>query len=473
MYSCECKTGYTGLNCEDIYNACELKPCKHNTKCTDLTNGDYKCDCDAGYSGKNCEIDVDNCVNNQCANNSTCLDGVNSYKCQCKIGYTGQYCDIPLNPCNSLPCMFNSTCKSTGFLYYCECRVGYTGRNCEIKFKPCEKQPCGLYGDCVELDDGYKCMCRAGYTGKNCLQNLNECDLVPNVCWNNATCVDLDPSSNKMKFGYFCDCSSVISGKYAGQNCSIKLDLCLTSSLKCRNNSTCVSYLAENNEQDFYCECKRGFAGKFCEFETSIRLDSTYFLQYYLNKSTNGLFKSFENVGYDLVSLLNDNYNDSVDHLKLKFDFKIKLHEFKNNLEPLISLKLMNNMTIELVINNNFIEIYLNSQLNEMNLPFLKLHELNWHSIEIFIKLNFIQITYKTQNFSFNKKFSFKPSTNFGSILSQHNETNNNLQLISFSIGKYLNDENENYAEICIRDLKMNDYYMFLNDSNVKYGCTK
>ncbi len=473
MYACECKGGYKGVNCEEIFNPCELKPCKHNTKCIDLMNGDYKCDCDrSGYIGRNCDIDVNDCISSQCTNNSTCIDGINSYKCQCKFGYTGQFCEIPLNPCISLPCMNNSTCKSTGFLYSCECNYGYTGRNCDIKLKPCEKLPCGLHGTCVEIDDTYKCICNSGYTGNNCLQNLNECENNHNICENNSTCIDLDPSTNKRKLGYICDCSTISKQqqlKYGGQNCSIKLDICSTNDNYCSNNSTCVSYLNDHNQQqDFYCRCKPGFAGKYCELNTLITLDSKYYLDYQLTNENKNLIKSndgLENINDLIISLLNENKESTNidDYLKIKFDFKLNLYKHRNYESPLCSVKLQNNITIELKINKNFIEIYLNSQLNEMNLPFL--NDSNWHSIEIFFKLNFIQIIYKIRGYIFNKKFSFKPTTS--KLIG-----NNNLQLTSFIIGKYLIDDG-NLMEACIRDLKLNDNYLFLNDSNIQYGCIK
>ncbi|XP_015437458.1 PREDICTED: pikachurin-like [Dufourea novaeangliae] len=54
-YSCTCKYGYVGRNCENILKQCEvLVPCMYGGSCTDL-HGSYKCDCRLGYNGRDCE----------------------------------------------------------------------------------------------------------------------------------------------------------------------------------------------------------------------------------------------------------------------------------------------------------------------------------------------------------------------------------------------------------------------------------
>lgn len=54
-YSCICKYGYVGRNCENVLKQCDLlKPCKNGGSCTDL-HGSYKCDCRLGYNGQDCD----------------------------------------------------------------------------------------------------------------------------------------------------------------------------------------------------------------------------------------------------------------------------------------------------------------------------------------------------------------------------------------------------------------------------------
>lgn len=571
-YKCDCELGYTGKDCSILTDNCMIatdntpgislfkSKCQNGGKCINLVNN-YKCDCDStGYTGKNCEINVDDCVDNKCENNSTCIDGLKNYKCKCLAGFTGVYCDIDINECESMPCLNNATCwqnkppfgPNNTQPYWCECPIGFTGKYCEIKINYCEQQPCGMNGYCIDLKTSYKCECKSGYTGKNCLQNINECELNITLCEHGSKCIDLDPNTNRYQYGYVCDCSTINydesnnnSVKYAGQNCSIKLDMCLNENIsrQCKNNSTCVSYLKLNSQhgnseysiiidelQDFYCKCNQGYAGKYCELNTLIRLDSSYYLEQNLNmlllkhgSNKNSLITSSRNENENEMSFIEslidgssgseseyiDGFNFG-EYVTLRFDFKLNLYHHKQYRSPLIYLKLVNNMTIELIINKNFIEIYLNNQLNEANLPFILSnyaeYKQSWHSIDIFIKYNFIEIIYSINNLKFNKKFYFKPVTklNFDSLKEQttsnnekidsNNNNKNNIQLQSFIIGKFFNpmylvasntndydgDEsvfatnNNNFnMEACIRDLKLNDFYLFLNNSNIKYGCSK
>ena len=71
-------TDNTGCICK---NACdELYPCKNNSTCVS-TLGDYTCNCKEGYSGKNCDIIICNGV--ECPDNSSCVNGT----CTCNKCY--------------------------------------------------------------------------------------------------------------------------------------------------------------------------------------------------------------------------------------------------------------------------------------------------------------------------------------------------------------------------------------------------
>ncbi len=62
-YSCACRTGLTGKNCDSDINECELTPliCAKTSKCNN-TFGSYFCSCDPGYTGKVCDIDINECA---------------------------------------------------------------------------------------------------------------------------------------------------------------------------------------------------------------------------------------------------------------------------------------------------------------------------------------------------------------------------------------------------------------------------
>jgi len=69
---------------------CIPDPCYFG-KCTDGVNS-YTCQCKPGYTGKNCNLDIDECLPKPCYH-GTCYNGENSYMCQCAPGYKGKNCD--------------------------------------------------------------------------------------------------------------------------------------------------------------------------------------------------------------------------------------------------------------------------------------------------------------------------------------------------------------------------------------------
>lgn len=79
-------------------NECNKMPCLYGGKCVDL--GDvkrgehyYKCDCKPGFTGVNCETNINECDPSPCVNGGHCIDGVNDYTCKCPAGFTGKNCE--------------------------------------------------------------------------------------------------------------------------------------------------------------------------------------------------------------------------------------------------------------------------------------------------------------------------------------------------------------------------------------------
>lgn len=333
--------------------------------------------------------------------------------------------------------------------------TGFKGQNCEINIDECESLPCGSNGHCLDLINDFKCICKQGYTGQTCDQNLNECD--ENPCHNGAKCTDLDIIKQSNQYGYMCDCSTVKSNySYIGQNCSIRLDLCEQDEIKvqCKNYASCETIYNElEQKQDFNCICRDGFTGKYCELETIIHLDSSYYLEHSLIQS------------------------EEHEPFKIKFDFKTIIDDYQKS--PLLVLYL-DKFNLELVLNRYFIEInkyYKDLGFNQTLMPFLN-NDLThpWHSIEVSVKDNIIIIKYSNENITYDYSFTYKeqPPITFYNF----------YRAIIITIGKYYipqftkQDEfdieqlNEKYFEGCVKNIQLNEnQYLFLNNQSIKYGC--
>merc|ERR1719435_407319 len=91
--------GTTG-NCADI-NECNSGPCKNGGTCAN-SDGSYSCRCRRGWMGKNCNWDLNECnlAVDICWNGGTCANSDGSYSCRCRRGWMGKNCNWDLNECN-------------------------------------------------------------------------------------------------------------------------------------------------------------------------------------------------------------------------------------------------------------------------------------------------------------------------------------------------------------------------------------
>ena len=248
---CICSEGYTGEFCENstepvpttaslIVSGCLPSPCLNGGTCVTQTNGQFfGCFCKTGYTGVNCENTKNTtqtsfeCLQNLCMNSGTCVadDNGKFLGCFCANGYIGVFCETfqaTINPnntsfeCQQNPCMNGGTCVSlpNGTFFGCFCSTGYIGVYCETQkpvktvfktqfsmFAMCSPNPCMNGGTCIALGNGeyFGCFCSVGFIGTNCqtadptISALSGCS--PNPCMNSGTCVSL--TSGEF-YGCFC-----------------------------------------------------------------------------------------------------------------------------------------------------------------------------------------------------------------------------------------------------------------------------
>ncbi|CAK9291517.1 unnamed protein product [Gordionus sp. m RMFG-2023] len=90
-YSCLCKVGYIGYNCDIDKDECAEKEddCDRMRSNCINTRGSYKCICKAGYKidGTGCK-DIDECAKISCSSNSLCFNYEGGYQgCTCREEY--------------------------------------------------------------------------------------------------------------------------------------------------------------------------------------------------------------------------------------------------------------------------------------------------------------------------------------------------------------------------------------------------
>lgn len=138
MVSCNCSSGWTGVDCSFPY--CPGTPsCSGHGTClyretnitANITKGPY-CSCDTYYAGADCSNHTYTCLGTpSCSGHGNCtfLLGYAAPRCLCDDHWHTQTCSEPL--CDTLnQCSGRGTCISLNNVPACSCQDSWTGTTC-------------------------------------------------------------------------------------------------------------------------------------------------------------------------------------------------------------------------------------------------------------------------------------------------------------------------------------------------------
>ncbi|RZF34933.1 hypothetical protein LSTR_LSTR011427 [Laodelphax striatellus] len=127
-----------------------------------------------------------------------------------------------------------------------------TPNSCE-KVDHCLVEPCMMHGQCISRPDRYQCHCAARYSGNNCeIDNGSPC--LKNPCKNNGICQETPIGD------YYCQCRSGFTGQY----CDTEITARLCDNSPCKHGGTCtVNPLSGQYE----CQCPPGYTGRDCHHD--------------------------------------------------------------------------------------------------------------------------------------------------------------------------------------------------------------
>lgn len=270
-FTCSCKNNFGGRLCE--LEPCQHKPdiCQNGGKCK--MHGDknsqiprtWSCECTAGFTGKNCLQDINECeLGDPCTNYyQKCVNTYGSYQCV-------QECDMT-NGKN--PCYNGGVCSPLHQgNFKCLCKEKYEGELCQTPVNFCQKNKivCQNGGQCSNDYSGLGkgvCQCKNdNFGGEFCEKSCE------NLCQNGGKCFLGECQCDPNFYGKFCQKSlktttqpvlSTVNTRRNNKNNRCTPDLC-------QNGATCHNTL-KHGQPSFQCSCPTGFIGTFCETNFSYR----------------------------------------------------------------------------------------------------------------------------------------------------------------------------------------------------------
>ncbi|KRZ23949.1 Neurogenic locus Notch protein [Trichinella pseudospiralis] len=266
--------------------------CAEQFLCVDQLDDKYKCICKPGFTGKNCDIVFDACASlpSGFCGEGRCVNVGDSFYCECSPGWTGEVCMDEINYCDSSPCIYG-TCHSLKNAYYCSCIETYEyysyGPQCEfvacksitlsndhgILQSPFYPEPSPKVAD---LNAAY---CATDYLAifdQAEISEINEDQPQELIC-DRLTTKRIEVHSDEFSLLFASGKLNDTISKFYGRYMTVDPSLCTPN--PCQNNGNC-SIEADGT---IICKCPINYYGQLCEKKATVICDAE-------TKEINGTF---------------------------------------------------------------------------------------------------------------------------------------------------------------------------------------